>query len=138
MNLDRGIEQTSSKLEKIEEGLRYLIDLNLLDAFYYEVWRKDTIKLLDKYKDKSSFYDLPLEKTDSTIQQVVEWFGEDHGLALINDEFWMVSVGSIDEGGNKWWFKIKINTDDRETARKVILLNKLLIGSVKQVHACHR
>ncbi|GEM_PF-4377916 len=68
-------------------------------------------------KDKSSFYDLPLEKTDSTIQQVVEWFGEDYGLALINGEFWMVSVGSIDEGGNKWWFKIKINTDDLEIAR---------------------
>ena len=128
MNSDRDIEQTSTKLERIEEGLRYLIDLNLLDAFYDEIWKKNTLKLLDKYKDKSSFYDLPLEKTDSTIQQVVEWLGEEHGLALINCEFWMVSVGSIDEGGNKWWFKIKINTDDLETARKVILLNKLLIG----------
>lgn len=60
LNLD--IEQTNTKLERIEEGLSYLINLDLLDAFYNEVWRKDTIKLLDKYKDKSSFYDLPLEK----------------------------------------------------------------------------
>jgi hypothetical protein len=34
------------------------------------------------------------------------------------------SVGSVDEGGNKWWFKMKLNTDDIETARKVILLDK--------------
>jgi len=49
-------------------------------------------------------------------------------FAEINGEFWMVSVGSVDEGGNKWWYKIKIKTDDIEIARRVILLDKCLPG----------
>ena len=29
-----------------------------------------------------------------------------------------------EEGGNRWWFKMRLKTDDIETARKVILLDK--------------
>ncbi len=41
--------------------------------------------------DKNSYYDLPLEKTNDVKKHVVEWFGGDYGLAIIGDEFWMVS-----------------------------------------------
>jgi hypothetical protein len=121
---DTNTEQTKDKFKKIEMGLKCLRDLNLLDDFFDKSWNEGTEKLLDKYEDKKSFYDLPLEETDKVLDQVTEWFGDDYGLALIDGEFWMVAVGSIEEGGNKWWFKMKLNTDDIEIARKVILLDK--------------
>ncbi|MCZ7393012.1 MAG: hypothetical protein ABOK23_02930 [Candidatus Methanoperedens sp.] len=135
MNFDTRTEDTNDKLKRIEEGLRYLIDLELFDAFYDEIWSKDTARLLERYRDESSYTDLPLEETEGIKQQVVEWFGEDYGLAEIDGEFWLVSVGSIDEGGNKWWFKVKINTDNLETARKVVLLERCLPGKYCNIYA---
>ncbi len=71
--------------------MKCIRDLNLLDDFSDETWK------------------------------VTEWFGDDYGLAGIDGEFWIVAVGSVEEGGNKWWFKMRLKTDDIETARKVIL-----------------
>ncbi len=124
MSSDRNTEQTKDKFKKIEMGLKCLRDLNLLDDFFDETWKEGTDKFLDRYEDKKSFYDLPLEETDKVIDQVTEWFGDDYGLAVIDGEFWMVSVGSVDEGGNKWWFKMRLKTNDIDIARKVILLDK--------------
>ena len=124
MSSDKDAEKTQDKFKKIEMGLKCIRDLNLLDDFYDETWKEGTEKFLDKYEDKKSFYDLPLEETDKFIDRVTEWFGEDYGLAVIDGEFWMVAVGSVEEGGNKWWFKMKLKTDDIEIARKVILLDK--------------
>ena len=119
---------TKSKLQRIHEGLKYLSDLGLLDAFYDEIWSsEDTHRLLDKYKDKTRYHDLTLEETDNVKRHVIEWFGENYGLAKINCEYWMVAVGSTEEGGHIWWYKIKLNTDNLETARKVILLDKFLV-----------
>ncbi|HEX7574914.1 MAG TPA: hypothetical protein VF360_00925 [Candidatus Methanoperedens sp.] len=124
MNSGKDAEKTQEKFKKIEMGLKCIRDLNLLDDFYDDTWKEGTEKFLDKYEDKKSFYDLPLEETDKFIERVTEWFGEDYGLAVIDGEFWMVAVGSVEEGGNKWWFKMRLKTDDIETARKVILLDK--------------
>ncbi len=124
MNLETKTEEVQEKYKKMEVGLKCLRDLNLLDDFFDETWKVGTEKFLDKYEDKGLFYDLPLEETDKVLGQVTEWFGDDYGLAVIDGEFWMVSVGSVDEGGYKWWFKMKLNTDDIETARKIILLDK--------------
>jgi hypothetical protein len=124
MSPDTNTEKTKDKFKKIEMGLKCIRDLNLLDDFFDETWKEGTDKFLDKYEDKKSFYDLSLEETDKVLDQVNEWFGDDYGLAVIDGEFWMVSVGSVEEGGNKWWFKMKLNTDDIETARQVILLDK--------------
>jgi hypothetical protein len=117
MSSNKGSEKTQDKLKKIEMGLKCIRDLNLLDDFYDETWKEGTEKFLDKYEDKKSFYDLPLEETNKVIDMVTEWFGDDYG-------FWMVAVGSVEEGGNRWWFKMRLKTDDIETARKVILLDK--------------
>ena len=119
-------KQTSEKIKIIEEGIRYLSDLNLLDAFYDEIWKNEIIKLLDKCLSERTYHDLSLEETEKTLQQVVEWFGENYGLASLKGEFWIISVGAVEEGGHRWWFKIKINTDNLETARKVIMFHKLL------------
>ncbi len=133
--MESSTEETSDKLKQIEEGLRYLIDLDLFDAFYDELWSKETARLLDRYKDESSYHDLSLEETEDTKRQVTEWLGDDYGLAEIDGEFWLVSVGSIDEGGNKWWFKIRIKTDNIETARKVVLVERCLPGKYCNVYA---
>ncbi len=127
----------NEKLKLIEEGLKYLVDLDLLDAFYDELWIKETGRLLNKYIDQSEYHDLPLEETEDVKQHVIEWFGEDYGLAEINGEFWMVSVGSVDEGGYKWWFKIKLNTDDPEIARKVVMADKCLPGRYCNLYSAH-
>ncbi len=132
--MESSTEEISDKLKQIEEGLRYLIDLDLFDAFYDDIWSKETARLLDRYKDGSSYHDLSLEETDDAKRQVTEWFGEDYGLGEISGEFWLVSVGSIDEGGNKWWYKIKINTDSIETARKVMLMERCLPGKYCNVY----
>lgn len=124
MSLDTKTEQTKDKFKKIEMGLKCIRDLDLLDDFFDETWKEGTDKFLDRYEDKKSFYDMPLEETDKVLDQVTEWFGDDYGLAVIDGEFWMVAVGSVEEGGNKWWFKMRLKTDDIETARKVILLDK--------------
>lgn len=128
-------EEISDKLKQIEEGLRYLIDLDLFDAFYDEIWSKETARLLDRYKDESSYHDLPLEETEETRRHIIEWFGEDYGLAEMDGKFWLVSVGSIDEGGNKWWFKIRIKTDNIDTARKVVLMERCLPGKYCNIYA---
>ncbi|MBN1134911.1 MAG: hypothetical protein JXA38_08430 [Methanosarcinaceae archaeon] len=94
--------------------------------FYDNIWIEDTIGLLDTYLNDNTYHDLALEETDKAKKQVIEWFGDEYGLASIKGEFWMVSVGAIEEGGHQWWYKIKINTDDSENARKVIKLYKLL------------
>ncbi len=119
---------TDDKLKMIVEGLKYLIDLDLFDAFYDEIWSKEIAKFQDKFFDKKTFYDLPLEETEKEKQHVVEWYGEDYGLAIIKEEFWMISIGSTDEGGNKSWYKIKINAKNLEAAKKVVLLDKCLPG----------
>ena len=124
MSMDMNTEQTKEKFKKMEVGLKCLRDLNLLDEFFDETWTVGTEKFLDKYEDKKSFYDLPLEETDKVLKKVTEWFGDDYGLAVIEGKFWMVAVGSVEEGGNKWWFKMRLKTDDIEIARKVILLDK--------------
>ncbi len=126
--MESSTEEISDKLKQIEEGLRYLIDLDLFDAFYDELWSKETAGLLDRYMDESSYHDLSLEETEDAKRQVTEWFGEDYGLAEIDGEFWLVSVGSVDEGGNKWWFKIRIKTNNIETASKVVLMERCLPG----------
>lgn len=126
MSFYTGDKQTGDKLKSIEEGVRYLSDLNLIDMFYDKIWIEDTIVLLDTYLDDKTYHDLALEETDKAKQQVIEWFGDDYGLASIKGEFWMVSIGAIEEGGHQWWYKIKINTDDSEIARKVIKFYKLL------------
>ena len=128
MNLDIHSEKTGGRLKILEEGLKYIIDLDLFDSFYDEIWSKEIAKLQDKYFDKNSYYELSQEEINDIKQHVVEWFGDDYGLAMINGKSWMVSVGSVDEGGNKWWYKIKINSDDLNVARKVILLDKCLPG----------
>ncbi len=124
MSMEIRTEKTKDKFKKMEVGLKCLRDLDLLDDFFDETWKEGIDKFLDKYEDKKSFYDLPLEETDEVMERVTEWFGDDYGLAVINGEFWMVSVGSVEEGGNKWWFKMRLKTDDIEIARKVILLDK--------------
>lgn len=121
---DTKSEKTEDKFKKIEMGLKCIRDLNLLDNFFDESWKNGTEKYLDKYEDKKSFYDLPLEETDKVLEQVTEWFGDDYGLAIIDGKLWMIGVGSVEEGGNKWWFKMRLKTEDIETARKVILLDK--------------
>jgi hypothetical protein len=76
---------------------------------------------------KNIFFYLPFNLKripNKVIDMVTEWFGDDYGLAVIDGEFWMVAVGSVEEGGNRWWFKMRLKTDDIETARKVILLDK--------------
>ncbi len=122
--MDRNPEPTKNKYQKIEMGLKCLRDLNLLEDFFDDTWKEGVDKFLDKYEDKKSFYDLPYEETDKIMENVVEWFGDDYALAVIDDGYWMVSVASVEEGGNKWWFKMRLNTDDIETARKIILLDK--------------
>lgn len=126
MNIHKNTKQTSEKIKIIEEGIRYLSDLNLIDDFYDEIWKEEIIKLLDKCFIEKTYHDLSLEETEITLKHVVEWFGENYGLASIKGEFWIISVGAVEEGGHRWWFKIKINTDNLETARKVIMFHKLL------------
>jgi hypothetical protein len=126
--------ETNVKLERIQEGLGCLADLNLLDDFYNKIWcSEDTHRLLDKYEDSSEYYDLPIEETDKVRQHVIEWFGENYGLAKMDCKYWMFSVGSVEEGGHRWWYRIKLNTDDLETARKIILLDKLMVESQKYI-----
>jgi hypothetical protein len=123
---DRNTQQTSEKMKIINEGIKYLSDLNLIDAFYDEIWSEEVIKLLDKCINEKTYHDLSLEETEKIQQYIVEWFGENYRLASIKGEFWIISVGAVEEGGHQWWYKIKINTDKLETARKVIMFHKSL------------
>ncbi|HEY9245880.1 MAG TPA: hypothetical protein VIO11_03440 [Candidatus Methanoperedens sp.] len=136
--MNSGSMTTNEKLEIIENGLKYLVELDLLDTFYDEFWIKDTGKLLDRLIDRHTFRDMSPEETDEAKENVIEWFGEDYGLAKMNREFWMVAVGSVDEGGYKWWFKIRLNTDEPEIARKVVLMDKCLPGRYCELYAVHR
>jgi len=69
-------------------------------------------------KIRKLFTTCPWKETEKVLDQVTEWFGDDYGLAVIDGEFWMVAVGSVEEAANKWCSKMRLKTDDIETARK--------------------
>jgi len=47
-----------------------IMELLFLDNFFDETWKEGTEKFLDKYEDKKSFYDLPLEETDKVLGNI--------------------------------------------------------------------
>lgn len=63
------------KLKMIENGLRYLADLDLFDTFYDKIWSKDIPRLLETYMDEKSYHDIPIEENDEVKRHIVEWFG---------------------------------------------------------------
>ncbi len=57
--------------------------------------------------------------------KVVNWFGEEHGFAVIDEGYWLLSLASV-AGEVKSWDMSRINMDDLESARKLVKLMGVL------------
>ena len=109
-------------VKKFIDVVNRLEDLNSLDSFWYshtlEIILDNLGRKYIEYED-DEFYD-DSEKLKSLKNQVVEWVCENDGIVMINGEFFNL-VKEFD-----YWMFGKINTDNLEATKKVILLmNKL-------------
>lgn len=113
---------SKEELETVHEVVNSLYGLDLLDSFWYSF----TIEIiLDNLRDKYLNYDDDdysddSEKVKDLKSKVVEWVDENDGIVIIDGGYFTL-VKEFD-----YWMFGKINTDNLETAKKIILLlNKL-------------
>lgn len=101
---------------------------------------------LDKVSDHFSpmddnFYSDDSNWTEFFKSKIIEWFGEEHGLVKIDDDFWLLS-NVLNSDGIRFWDFSRIDTDDIERAKKLVKLmsitedigdevNKIEIDNIK-------
>lgn len=113
---------SKEELSTINDIVNILDDLGSLDSF----WCSHTLEIvLDNLRQKYLEYEdeeFPddSEKLISLKSQVVEWVAKNDGIIKTNGEYFNL-VKEFD-----YWTFGKINTDNLETAKKIIILmNKL-------------
>ncbi len=122
--------------DDIEEILRSSIEDINKDKLYpiYKLWHKDdypdfldalTGYLTDKLFFDECYYSYDSDKVEFVKSKVIEWFGEDDGLALIDNEYWLLSYAFTDKG-IKFWDISKIDTVDLENAKKLVKLMSIV------------
>jgi hypothetical protein len=77
------------------------------------------------------FYSADSDWVEFFKSKIVEWFGEDHGLAVIDKEYWLLSF-AFTHGDVPLWDMSRIDTEDFENARKLVKLMSVIeeIGSL--------
>lgn len=122
--------------DNIEEILQLNIEDINKDKLYpiYRSWRKDdypfyldalTDYLTDNLFFDECYYSFDTDKVQFVRSKIIEWFGEYNGLALIDDEYWLLSYAFTDEG-IKFWDISKIDTVDLEKAKKLVKLMSIV------------
>lgn len=122
---------SKEELDRVHEVVNGLYGLDLLDSFWYPF----TIEIiLDNLRNKYLNYDDgdysdDSEKVKDLKTKVVEWVDENDGIVIIDEEYFTL-VKEFD-----YWLFGKINTDNLETAKKIILLLDKLYKIVDDLYS---
>ena len=130
-NMNEKEEENKKNLNKLKQILDHLCDIDMLDfileneLFYHLFNELDEKYLVDIYpSDTSSFSDG--EKEFKTIEpNIIEWFGENFGLAVKDGEYYLLSL-DMKHDDISYWYISKMKVDNVETAKKVGSLFELL------------
>lgn len=122
---------SKEELDTVHEVVNSLYGLDLLDSFWYPF----TIEIiLDSLRNKYLNYDDDeysddSEKVKDLKSKIVEWVDENDGIVIIDGEYFTL-VKEFD-----YWLFGKINTDNLETAKKIILLLDKLYKIVDDLYS---
>ena len=124
-------KMSKEELDTVHEVVNSLYGLDLLDSFWYPF----TIEIiLDNLRNKYLNYDDDeysddSEKVKDLKSKIVEWVDENDGIVIIDGEYFTL-VKEFD-----YWLFGKINTDNLETAKKIILLLDKLYKIVDDLYS---
>jgi len=121
-------ESDKKNLDKIKQMLDYLYDIDMLnymldDELFYHLLDELNEKYVIDIDPEHSFSDDSEEI--KAINTIVERYGEDYILAVKDGGYILLSLSMI-EDDTRYWDMSKIDTDNLETARKVVFLIELL------------
>ncbi len=121
-------ESDKKNLDKIKQMLDYLYDIDMLnymldDELFYHLLDELNDKYVIDIDPEHSFSDDSEEI--KAINTIVERYGEDYILAVKDGGYILLSLSMI-EDDTRYWDMSKIDTDNLETARKVVFLIDLL------------
>ena len=94
-------------------------------------WREENVRLdfLDILTDhlvtgdgEEYCYSEDSEWTEFFKSKILEWFGEEHGLASIDGEYWLLMEAVVDNENEKFWSLHLIETDNLDKAKKLVKL----------------
>jgi hypothetical protein len=115
----------------VEDALKLNIEEINIDRICKDYSLHDEKNCVDLLEDISSHF-TPLSEEyfysdDSTWveffkSRVVEWFGQYYGLVVIDTEYWLLSFALLTDNGVKLWDFSQIDTEDLESARKLVKL----------------
>jgi hypothetical protein len=115
----------------VEDALKLNIEEINIDRICKDYSLHDENNCVDLLEDISSHF-TPLSEEyfysdDSTWveffkSRVVEWFGQYYGLVVIDTEYWLLSFALLTDNGVKLWDFSQIDTEDLESARKLVKL----------------
>jgi len=105
------------------------INKNMLCSVY-ELQKEDNrLSLMDMLSDyfgfgdgEKYFYSDDSDWTKFFKSKVVEWFGEEHGLVLIDKEYWLLAMAIVDKEDIKFWDLSSMKTDNLDMAKKLVKL----------------
>lgn len=118
IDIDKEIENILQlDIGEIDKGLIYS---------KYKFDEQNFPNFLDKVSDHFSPMDDNFYSDDSNWAEffkskIIEWFGEEHGLVKIDDDFWLLSNALTNDGIRFWDFS-RIDTDNIERAKKLVKL----------------
>ena len=124
-------KMSKEELDTVHEVVNSLYGLDLLDSFWYPFTIEN---ILDNLRDKYLNYDDDeysddSEKVKDLKSKIVEWVDENDGIVIIDGEYFTL-VKEFD-----YWLFGKINTDNLETAKKIILLLDKLYKIVDDLYS---
>lgn len=119
--------------DNIEEILKLDIEDIDVDKLYpiYKSWRKDDYPdFLDAivdylgdnlFSDDGDYYSHDSDRVEFVRSKIVEWFGKLYGIALIDEQYWLLSYAFTDDGISFWNIE-KIDISNLEKAKKLVKL----------------
>ncbi len=122
-------EKKDIDIDKEIENILQLDIGNIDKELIYSKYKFDE-KSFPNFLDKVSSHFPPMDDnfysddsnwTEFFKSKIIEWFGKDHGLVKIDDDFWLLS-NAITNDDIRFWDFSRIDTDDIERAKKLVKL----------------
>lgn len=118
-------------LNKIKQTLDYLYDIDLLfhileDMNFYDSFANIYPELSSKYLAPIDLEHAPFPEDSDEVKSMkpIEWFGEENGLVVKDNDYFLVSP--VIECDVKYWYIYQISTNNLEMARKITSIFELL------------
>lgn len=126
-------EKMSEKiiLDKMKQTLDYLYDMDMLhyileDKMFYDIFSNLFPELSNKYLISIDQECEPFSEDSGEVKSMVpvEWFGEDHGLIIKDNQYFLII--RVTECGEKCYYIDRIDFNNLEMARKLVSIFEFL------------